>query len=400
LQEVIREPRSRNLFSNLNTPQLSWDPNIDLLCFSHLRWDFVFQRPQHLLTRAAKERRVFYFEEPLFDVTEPQLSLDLRSEHLVIVAPHVPAGLSQPQTEAAQSTLLQNLVRSMNIERFVLWCYTPMAIGIWRELEPLVTVYDCMDELSLFQGASPLLKARERELLARADLVFTGGRSLYEAKREQHERVFAFPSSIDAAHFAQARGTLGEPEDQRTIPHPRIGFFGVLDERLDIDLLRSIADSRPDWQFVLLGPVAKIDPAVLPAAPNIHYLGGKKYEELPAYIAHWEVATLLFARNDATRFISPTKTPEYLAAGRPVVSTSIRDVVRPYGDLQLVSIADEPAAFVAAIGRALESQDPAWLIRVDRLLSNQSWDATWKGMAEIINGVIASRDQVLQSAAD
>jgi UDP-galactopyranose mutase len=248
-----------------------------------------------------------------------------------------------------------------------------------------------MDELSAFKGASPLLRGLESELLSRADLVFTGGQSLYEAKRDRHPRVHAFPSSIDAAHFGRAREMSEEPADQSPIPRPRLGFFGVIDERLDTELLDEVARMRPEWQLVMVGPVVKIDEAALPRRPNIHYLGMKSYEELPAYLAGWDVALLPFARNDSTRFISPTKTPEYLAAGKPVVSTSIRDVVRPYGQEGLVRIADSAEEFVAACEAALREDSGERQSRVDAFLAQNSWDKTWSRMSELINGAVKAR---------
>ena len=259
-----------------------------------------------------------------------------------------------------------------------------MAVGFARHLAPLVTVYDCMDELSAFRGAPPWLRERENELLARANLVFTGGQSLYEAKVSRHPHVYAFPSSVDAAHFAQARTPQPAPPDQATIPHPRLGFFGVIDERMDLALIEAVATARPDWHLVLIGPTAKVNPTDLPQGENMHYLGMKGYDDLPAYLAGWDVALLPFARNESTRFISPTKTPEYLAAGVPVVSTSIRDVVRPYGEMGLVGIADEPEAFVAAIERALREDASARLARVDTLLAHNSWDHTFAAMLRLI----------------
>lgn len=279
----------------------------------------------------------------------------------------------------------------MHVGDYVLWYYTPMALQFTRHLRPRAVVYDCMDELSAFRGASPLLRGLESELMSRADLVFTGGQSLYEAKRGLHSRVYAFPSSIDAAHFRAARDVSEEPADQAGLPHPRLGFFGVIDERLDIALLDEVARLRPDWQLVMIGPVVKIDPATLPQHANIHYLGMKSYEELPAYLSGWDVALLPFARNESTRFISPTKTPEYLAAGKPVVSTSIRDVVRPYGQEGYVHIADTPAEFVAACEAALREDAAERLGRVDAFLSQTSWDGTWANMCALIDGAVAER---------
>lgn len=373
----------------------------DLICLSHLRWDFVYQRPQHLLTRCARERRVFFVEEPLHDADGTAwLDISHRGERLYVVVPHLPAGLSQEQCESIQRDLLDHLRQEHAIGTFILWYYTPMAVGFADRLDPIVTVFDAMDELSAFRNAPQQLLEREAEVLRRADLVFTGGQSLYEAKKDRHPHVYAFPSSIDRDHFAAARTSSAEPDDQASIPHPRIGFFGVLDERFDRELLAGLAASRPEWQFVMIGPVAKIDPSELPQAANIHYLGGKHYAQLPAYIAGWDVATLLFARNESTRFISPTKTPEYLAAGRPVVSTSIRDVVRPYGELGLVEIADDVDEFVAAVERLLETErSDEWLEHVDAFLAKTSWDRTWASMAGLIGSVEMVRKASINGVA-
>lgn len=365
----------------------------DLLCFSHLRWNFVYQRPQHLLSRCARERRVFFFEEPMLGDGRPRLDVRYHEEGVWVVVPQLPKDLDEPAREQAQRALVDELRSIYSIRSYVLWMYSPMALGCASHLEPVATIYDCMDELSAFLGAPPALRSRERELFARADLVFTGGRSLYEAKCRQHRSVHCFPSSIEVSHFARARAEQPDPDDQAALSHPRIGYFGVIDERIDLQLLAAVADARPDWQLVMLGPVVKIDVEQLPRRPNIHYLGKKPYAELPAYVAGWDVAMMPFARNDATRYISPTKTPEYLAAGRPVVSTSIRDVVRPYGIERLVSIADQPADFVAALERELAREDrPRWLERVDQFLDGNSWDTTWKRMRDLIDTACRKKD--------
>ncbi|MCA1992448.1 MAG: NAD(P)-binding protein, partial [Coleofasciculus sp. S288] len=378
----------------------------DLVCVSHLRWNFVFQRPQHLLTRFAQGRRVFFIEEPVFILDSPVsprtskgiegvgwLDVTRHESGVWVVVPHLQEGLSEEKAIAAQQVLLDNLFAEQKIRKYICWYYTPMALAFTRHLEPMAVVYDCMDELSAFKGASPVLREREAELFGRADLVFTGGQSLYEAKRDQHENVYAFPSSVDVAHFAQARTIKQDPADQANIPHPRIGFFGVIDERMDLELLDGIAEARPDWHLVMIGPVVKIDPATLPRRENIHYLGGKDYKELPSYLAGWDLAMLPFARNESTRFISPTKTPEYLAAGKPVVSTSIRDVVRPYGQEGLVRIADTVADFVAAAEAAMKEdcEKSGWLGRVDGFLAQISWDRTWNSMTQLIESALATR---------
>jgi UDP-galactopyranose mutase len=379
----------RGKLSNIQRVNFGRQP--DLVCLSHLRWDFVYQRPQHLLSRFARSRRVFFVEEPVYGEWQAHLDITTRGDGLHVVVPRLPQGLKVEAAEEMQRRLVDQLFEDREINHHVLWYYTPMALAWTRHLKPLATVYDCMDELSAFRGAPPALREREAELFRRADLVFTGGQSLYEVKRGQHPAVYAFPSSIDAPHFALARSVSRDPEDQAGIPHPRLGFFGVIDERMDIELLDAVAAARPDWHLVLVGPVVKIEAAELPRRPNIHYLGGKSYEELPHYLAGWDVALLPFARNEATRFISPTKTPEYLAAGKPVVSTSIRDVVRPYGEMGFVRVADTPSEFVEAVELSLGEDSASRLRAVDAFLSQTSWDRTWGRMSELIEDVIAAR---------
>ena len=363
-----------------------------LLCLSHLRWNFVYQRPQHLLVRCARAHRVVFFEEPLFDASEPEL--ELRAEGPVTVAvPHLPVGTPMDLAEHAQRKMIDRVLYELDNPRPVLWYLTPMAIAFTHHVKARAIVYDCMDELSLFRGASPMLTDREALLFKHADVVFTGGYSLYEHKRarSQHRNIHPFPSSVDVAHFARARAPLADPADQAAIPYPRIGFFGVIDERLDLPLLAELADQRPDLQLVMIGPVIKIAPDSLPQRPNLHWLGSKAYDDLPVYLANWDVAMLPFARNDATRFISPTKTPEYLAAGKPVVSTSITDVVRPYGREGLAWIADSAGEFAAAIEEALRSDRTARVAHADAFLEGMSWDRTWIEMWAHVQRAIEAR---------
>lgn len=396
-KELTNTPDSQHQFSSSRTETINqfFAQTFDLVCLSHLRWNFVYQRPQHLLSRAARTgNRVFFFEEPIFiDGKEPRLETYTSAEGVVVGVPHVPHGSNVNQQ---LKFLLDEFLTRNKVKDFVLWFYTPMALGFAEHLQPRVTIFDCMDELSAFAGASHDLLANEAAVISRADIMFTGGQSLYESKREKypnHKSLHCFPSSIDFAHFAQARNLFeSEPDDQKAIAHPRFGFFGVVDERFDTELLGAVAHIKPEWQFVIIGPIVKIDEARLPRRANIHYLGGKSYAELPRYIAGWDVATLLFARNESTRFISPTKTPEYLAAGKPVVSTSIKDVIRPYGENNFVSIADSPEDFVAAAEKLLlqsESERAAWLRRVDDFLKQNSWDITWQRMSDLIHAALS-----------
>ncbi len=368
-------------------------PAFDVVVLSHLRWNFVYQRPQHLLSRCARQHRVFFIEEPIASDGPIRMDISTPRPGVWVAVPHLPEGTSPREADAIQRRLLDELLAELRVRSYILWYYTPMAMAFSHHLDPLATVYDCMDELSAFAGAPPEMQAHEKELLARADLVFTGGQTLYEAKRDQHPHVFAFPSSVDVPHFARARETMVDPADQWAIPHPRLGFFGVIDERMDLDLLASIAKARPAWHLVLIGPVAKVDPGALPQGANIHYLGRKEYNDLPTYLAGWDVALLPFAINASTRFISPTKTPEYLAAGKPVVSTPVRDVVRPYGVRGLVHIAGTAPGFVAAVEDAL-GEDAAVRIRhADAFLAQESWEGTWDRMHRLI-------EEVLDAATD
>lgn len=357
----------------------------DLLVFSHLRWDFVFQRPQHLLSRFAKHRRVFYFEEPVFGMTElPRLHLRETSENVLVVIPYLPTNIEASKIESAMTDLVDELIYEEELIDFTAWYYTPMALAFTKHLTPKATIFDCMDELSLFKGAPQRLLEMEALLMKRADVVFTGGHSLYDAKKHLHHNIHSFPSSIDFAHFSQARQKLVQPDDQVNIPEPRIGFYGVIDERFNIELLKEMAEIKPDYQFIVIGPVIKIDPRSLPRKVNIHYLGRKEYHALPLYLASWDCAMMPFALNDSTKYISPTKTPEFLAAGRPVVSTSIRDVVHPYGYQRLVHIADSAQEFIEAIEIAIsDRKNPEWLDRVDHYLKDNSWDKTFNKMAEL-----------------
>ena len=374
-------------------PSASDPQPTNLICFSHLRWNFVFQRPQHLMSRFARDMRVIYWEEPVDIGPKETAYLKVReaddARGVIVVVPHLPQGMPDDAREAALSRLLDAHVAALR-GSLVTWYYTPMMLPFSRHLDADVTVFDAMDELSKFRFAPPKLLELEQELIDKADLVFTGGTSLFEAKKDRHPDVHCFPSSVDRTHFAKARSRLFDPADQEDLPKPRLGFFGVIDERFDAELLDRLAAMRPDWTFVMVGPVVKISEDDLPKRPNIHYLGGKTYAELPAYLSGWDVALMPFAMNESTEFISPTKTPEYLAGGKPVVSTPVRDVVRHYGHLEGVKIAATADEFVAACEDALElarNPEGGWLAEADLMLSATSWDTTQARMA----GLIAER---------
>lgn len=368
----------------------------NLLCLSHLRWDFVYQRPQHLLTRFSEIFNTYFLEEPIHDSEEEAyLNISKRLPNLWVVVPHIQSGLSKAEEKLVMKQLMDNFMENEDAEDFLFWYYTPMALSFTEQFHPALTVYDCMDELSLFKNAPAELKDLEKKLMAKSDVVFTGGHSLYEAKKHQHANIHAFPSSIEKEHFVKARTHKAEPEDQKNVSNPKLGFYGVIDERFDIKLIRAIADARPTWEFMLIGPVLKINRDNLPKNPNIHYLGQKNYAELPAYLSGWDVALIPFMLNDSTKFISPTKTPEYLAAGKPVVSTAIRDVVNPYGKNKLVHIGATAADFIGAIEYELDHKnDKQWLAKVDSFLSKNSWDNTCTSMITCIQNSIKDKQKI------
>jgi UDP-galactopyranose mutase len=359
----------------------------DVVCFSHLRWDFVYQRPQHLMSRfAGRGSRVFVVEEPLLGAAEDRIDLTTPEANVYRLIPHLAEGGDPANLRVKR--LIGDALGRFGVERYINWFYTPMMLDLAAGMRPLAVVYDCMDELSAFRGAPPELVDKERRLFDLADLVFTGGRSLYEVKKESHPAVFPFPSSVDVSHFASARVINEETEEQREIPHPRIGFAGVIDERMDIELLADVAGLRPDWHFVMIGPVVKISESDLPRRYNIHYLGMQPYEKLPAFLSGWDAAMMPFALNESTKFISPTKTPEYLAAGLGVVSTAIRDVVTPYRDMGLVHVAGTAREFVEALDAAMHEDAERRIAKVAEFLQENSWDKTFAAMSRLIGGVI------------
>ena len=378
-------------------PSASDRETTTLICFSHLRWNFVFQRPQHLMSRFAREMDVIFWEEPVEVGAHETAFLEIREaqdgSNVRVVVPHLPKDMPEDAREAALKRLLQAHLSPIR-GTLISWYYTPMMLPFSRHLEVDLTVFDAMDELSKFKFAPVKLLELEQELIDRADIVFTGGSSLFEAKKDRHDNVHCFPSSVDRAHFCKARAHQFDPADQEELPRPRLGFYGVIDERFDTELLDQVARMRPEWSFVMLGPVVKISDEDLPKRPNIHYLGGKRYDQLPAYLSGWDVALMPFAMNESTQFISPTKTPEYLAGGRPVVSTPIKDVVRHYGQLEGVKIASTAEQFVAACEEALElSRDSGrgWLAEADLVLSATSWDTTQARMSGLIAQLLGTR---------
>jgi len=361
-----------------------------ILCFSHLRWEFVFQRPQHLMTRFARDHRVIFWEEPLrvAGLETPDLHVrDCPDTGVCVVTPQLPEQMDRTEGDVVKQLL--DLYLSGEAGPFIRWYYTPMMLPFSSHVMADCVVYDCMDELANFKGAPPELLPLEQRLMEQADLVFTGGYSLYESKRDRHASIHPFPSSVDASHFASARSVAADQGSGDA--RPRLGFYGVVDERMDLELLAMLADARPHWAIDIIGPVVKISEADLPVRANLTYLGGKSYDELPAYVAGWDVALMPFAINEATRFISPTKTPEYLAAGKTIVSTPITDVIRHYGELDAVFVAKRGPDFIAACDAALAlaQSKGSWLAQADAVLADMSWDNSYQQMKGLIDEALS-----------
>lgn len=362
-----------------------------LLVFSHLRWGFVYQRPQHLMSRLAAGYRVLFIEEPVLDRTGPariESRLELPPgggapvEVLVPYTPVAASGFDDAQLPTLLP-LLEQALAERSVRDYWVWLYTPMALPLVAGLAPRALVYDCMDELSAFKQAPAQLRQRESALMQTADLVLCGGPALHRAKRALNPRVYCLPSAVDAPHFSPARLSADSPEAAEAermhagIAGPRLGFFGVIDERMDLALVQAIADARPHWQLVMAGPVVKISEAELPRRPNLHWLGMQRYPVLPYLLSAWEVCLMPFAMNESTRFISPTKTLEYLAGERPVVSTPVTDVVGLYGSV--VRVAEDADGFIrqceAALARTREQRHREAQASM-AVVAASSWDAS------------------------
>jgi glycosyltransferase involved in cell wall biosynthesis len=369
-----------------------------LVVFSHLRWDGVWQRPQQLMSRLAARWRVIFIEEPVPSSAENGLERLEPVAGVEVWRPHVTgdaAGFHDDHLPVLRR-LLANAMRQHAVSDYWIWFYTPMAVPLAAELRPRGVVYDCMNELGAFRNAPRQLPQRESALLKMADLVFAGGPSLYNAKRSRHPDVHCFAGSVDAEHFRQP---AHDHPLRAALPRPRLGFCGVFDERINLGLIDAIARARPQWQLIMVGPADRIDPRELPRRPNIHWLGAQSYDDLPALISGWDVCLLPYALNEATRCISPTKTLEYMACGRPAVSTSIRDVAEPYG--HVVNIADTPEGFIIdceAIFERTPSERREHAQALAQIVARTSWDSTVHAMAELIeqaDEAIAERDETL-----
>ena len=347
----------------------------DMIVFCHLRWQFVYQRPQHIISRLASNMKVLLIEEPIHnDTKDSSGNLIVISKTLNVLQPYV-------KDIESISDILAEYVKNNTIP--IGWFYSASFSPLLEKINFETVIYDCMDELSLFKGAPAHLINQEKYLMAHADIVFTGGKSLYESKKQLHSNVYCFPSSVDQEHFAQALNGIAIAPDISTIQNPIVGYYGVIDERIDLELLHQCAKKLPNVSFVMIGPLAKIEDADLPKENNIHYLGMRSYDELPGYLKAFDIAMMPFALNDATKYISPTKTLEYMAAGKPIISTKITDVVRDYSNS--VTLIENDDEFCNAITTLLEEKDHSKMkLEYEKILEKTSWDATADQMELII----------------
>ena len=373
---------------------------LTLLTIGHLRWDHVWQRPQQLMTRFARRARVIYVDPAEIAAADaPRIDEQPDSHGVRRLQPVFPVDLLDTPGHNYRELWLKLLptVLAEAGSNTIVWVSSPLLSYLVAAALPHVrfAVYDCMDDLASFKDGSALMREREEQLLRQAELLFTGGLSMYEARKMRHPRAYCFPSGVDVAHFSRAEDqATREPAAIAGIPHPRLGYFGVLDERIDWPLIAQVAEQRPDWHWLLVGPTAKVRPEDLPQAPNIHYLGQQQYTDLPAYLKGFDIATMPFALNEATRFISPTKTPEYLAGGKSVVSSSVPDVAARYGNI--VYLADGPDAWIAAVESALAAAPAERAARNARaipLLEQSSWDGVVDRMWELIAGRLTLQAQ-------
>ncbi|HKP92663.1 MAG TPA: glycosyltransferase [Chthoniobacterales bacterium] len=378
-----------------------------IIVHSHLGWDWVWQRPQQFLSRFSKRHPILFIEAPYPSAKASVARATLREisdyPNIIVLQMEMPAArwndgawVDKKRRQLVQSVLAGPLGK--RFESPVQWFYDPMAVTAFAgHLNERAIVYDCMDELSLFRGSPPELVRRERELLAVADVVFAGGPKIWRAKREFNKNCFSFGCGVDAKHFARARNPeLPVPQDIADRPHPVYGYVGVVDERIDYDLLAALAD-HGDGSVVIVGPSTKVDPATFPQRPNLYWLGGRDYSELPAYAKGFDVCLMPFAINDATAFINPTKALEYMGTGRPIVSTAIDDVVDQFSEV--VAIARDHTDFILKARASAARPDERRIRRGLALVRRNSWESIVRQLEQHIAETLASKRALEVNAA-
>lgn len=401
------ETYSRHLTArHLNTTMKRIDPtrtfDYPIIVHCHLRWEGVWQRPQQFLSRIAQRHKILFVEGPLLRPSndDPTFELIPVPDHpnVTVMRTHFPESRFQDGdwVDSQRLWLLKEALAGPlrgQFEEPVQWFYDPMAAPCFiGKVNERANVYDCMDELSQFKFAPPEIKAREQRLLAAADVVFAGGRKMWLSKSRYNDNAHFYGCGVDVKHFAKARAAETEvPADVAGVKKPILGYFGVVDERLDYELIAKLADADRDWSVVMVGPVVKVDPASLPKRPNLHWLGRREYAQLPNYTKAFDICLMPFALNEATEYINPTKALEYMATGRPIISTAVPDVVSNFGEV--VSIAISPDCFVEMCQRALANPDDEAIERGLKMADSNQWEAIVAKLENHIETALKKKEQ-------
>ena len=373
-------------------------PDFPIIVHCHLCWDWVWQRPQQFLSRLSARHKILFVETMAPD---PQLSSPMARfwtapnfPNVTILRLQFPAWRWNDGAfvDRERRRLVKEFISGPGAGQFedpVQWFYDPMAVPAFLgQMSEIGVVYDCMDELSKFHCAPPQIKMREQKLLAAADVVFAGGRKLWQTKKLQNENCHFYGCGVDVAHFGNARRDDTKiPDDIAALKKPVLGYFGVVDERMDYELLVKLADANPDWSIAMVGPQLKVD--AVPQRPNLHWLGQKNYIQLPAYCKAFDVCLMPFALNEATEFINPTKALEYMATGRPIVSSAVADVVTNFGSV--VNIARTHDEFISLCRAAIEKADSARIETGLKQAAENSWDGIIARLEKHIADALASK---------
>jgi glycosyltransferase involved in cell wall biosynthesis len=360
----------------------------DLIVFSMTRWDSTFTRTSQIMSAFSRYRKVYFFEAPIFGVSKAPIYL-LREtrDDVLVVEPYLPEDMSVFDQKKALSDILIKLISDESIHDYTIWSDTPKVIPLIRDMVPKALIYDCIADYSI---ESPEL---EKEMFNRADVVLTSSHALYAAKHSLHTNIHNNPDCIDYRHFYQARIADDEPEDMINIPHPRIGFAGDIDGNIDLELIKNLAEQRPEWNFILAGTIKDIDPETLPMLPNIHYLSSKSYVKIPLYISAWDCTFLPYKVNEASRFINPVLISESLVGGCPVVAAPLLDVVTNYADREIILMAEFPLDYMNRIAYAMSNQRNSreWLEHVDKSFRGMSWEKNCTRIAELEHDVCTTK---------
>jgi glycosyltransferase involved in cell wall biosynthesis len=376
------------------------DSACPIIVHCHLCWDWVWQRPQQFVSRLSRRHKILFIEtigpDPQLLTPFARFRTDEQFPNVTLLRLQFPSWRwgDSDFVDCERRRLVKEFLGGPAAGQFenpVQWFYDPMAASSFvGHMGEIATVYDCMDELSKFSEAPPEIIGREAGLLAMADVVFTGGRRLYENKRRMNSNCHFYGCGVDVEHFGKASGSETKiPEDIASLPRPVLGYFGVVDERMDYELVAKLADANPNGSVVMVGPALKVDKVPLPRRHNLHWLGQRAYADLPAYAKAFDVCLMPFALNAATEFINPTKALEYMATGRPVVSSAVPDVVRNFGSV--IKVAGDHDEFITSCQRAIKQKDAAAIESGMRMASENSWESIVTRLEEHLDAALRNK---------